>query len=226
MTSVFVASLAFAATENDIRQHFAACGNIVGVKLPISASGKSKGSAYVDFDSEQAAAAACKLNGTSLVGREIRVDISARAKARAGLPQEPVARGASAGAARGGASGSGRSRNGAGGGARQPRAARGATEKPAGCTTVYVGDLSYQADESMLRQAFGACGTIVNVRIAVHRDSGRSKGFAHIEFQSTEATDAAVALTGVAINERAVRVDYAPPLRDVPSAGAVGAGRS
>ena len=84
------------------------------------------------------------------------------------------------------------------------------SEKPEGCTTCFLGNLSWNADEDLVRQAFDSCGTITGVRIATDRETGRPKGFGHIEFETTEAADAAIAMAGTLVDGREVRVDYAP----------------
>ncbi len=81
--------------------------------------------------------------------------------------------------------------------------------KPEGCNTVFVGNLSYEATEDDLREAFSACGAVSSVRIANDYETGRSKGFGHVEFESTESVDAAVAMAGSEVAGRQIRVDYA-----------------
>lgn len=81
--------------------------------------------------------------------------------------------------------------------------------KEDGCTTVFVGNLDFNIDEDSLRQAFADCGEITQVRFAMDRESGEFKGFGHIEFAESGATDKAVALAGTDILGRAVRVDFA-----------------
>lgn len=83
------------------------------------------------------------------------------------------------------------------------------SEKPANCTSVFVGNLSWAATEDQIREIFSSCGSINNVRIATDPESGRSKGFGHVDFDGTDAVDEAVKLTGTEIAGRAIRVDYA-----------------
>jgi len=88
-------------------------------------------------------------------------------------------------------------------------ATRGLSEKPEGCTTVFVGNLSWNADDNSLQEAFSECGEISSVRIAYDKESGKSRGFGHVEFTSEEGVAKAIALTGTEIAGRAIRVDYA-----------------
>ena len=87
------------------------------------------------------------------------------------------------------------------------------SEKPDGCTTVFVGNLSFSIDEDTLREAFASCGEIASVRFAEDRETGAFKGFGHIEFVDSESTDKAVAMAGEDVMGRAIRVDYAADRR-------------
>ena len=66
------------------------------------------------------------------------------------------------------------------------------TQKQEGCITVFVGNLAWDVDEDSLRDAFKDCGEITQVRFSTDRETGDFKGYGHIEFAETEATDAAV----------------------------------
>ena len=70
---VFVGNLTFSATEADLRQHFATCGNIIRVKILSSPDGRSKGAAFVGFDSAGGVDAALRLAGTEFMGRQLKV---------------------------------------------------------------------------------------------------------------------------------------------------------
>mmetsp|Transcript_7855 Transcript_7855/g.12282 ORF Transcript_7855/g.12282 Transcript_7855/m.12282 type:complete len:486 (-) Transcript_7855:78-1535(-) len=87
------------------------------------------------------------------------------------------------------------------------------SEKPPGCLTVFVGNLSWEIDEESLRAAFAECGEITQVRFATDRETQEFKGFGHIEFAETEATDKAIAMAGTDIVGRQVRVDFAADRR-------------
>jgi nucleolin len=89
----------------------------------------------------------------------------------------------------------------------KPRS-QGLSAKPAGCLTVFVGNLSWQATEDDLRSTFESCGAVTGVRIAMDRETGKSKGFGHVEFEDSAATDEAVKLTGTTVAGRPIRVDF------------------
>jgi len=73
-------------------------------------------------------------------------------------------------------------------------------------TTIFVGNLSWDSDENSIKSAFESCGAITSVRVATKPD-GQSRGFCHIQFESPDSIDKALALSGTEIDGRAVRVD-------------------
>ncbi len=56
---------------------------------------------------------------------------------------------------------------------------------------LYVGNLSYKANEESLTELFSQAGTVTSAKIIVDKLSGRSKGFAFVEMGSTEEADKA-----------------------------------
>ena len=104
-------------------------------------------------------------------------------------------------------------------------AAREPSQKEEGCTTVFVGNLSFNIDEDTLREAFSSCGEISSIRFATDRETGDFKGFGHVEFVESDSTDAAVALAGTYVMDRALRVDYANDRRKSGGFGGGGGGR-
>jgi nucleolin len=101
-----------------------------------------------------------------------------------------------------------------------PRQVREPRESSPPSSTVYIGNLPFDLSEGQLRKFIDAAeGDIKNVRIATDRETGRPKGFAHIEFEDTAAaTQAYEAMTGREIDGRKVRLDYSQP-RDPRNAG-------
>ena len=61
--------------------------------------------------------------------------------------------------------------------------------KPEGCTTVFVGNMSFDVTEECIREAFGDCGTIVSVRWGTDKESGDFRGFCHLSFDASAAVD-------------------------------------
>ena len=77
---------------------------------------------------------------------------------------------------------------------------------------LYVGNLSYQLDDALLKDAFEAYGEVVSAKIIMDRESGRSKGFGFVEFTDKASADAAIeALNGKDLNGRNLNVSEARP---------------
>ncbi|MCB0394021.1 MAG: RNA-binding protein [Bdellovibrionales bacterium] len=74
---------------------------------------------------------------------------------------------------------------------------------------LYVGNLAYGATEGDLQDLFGQHGEN-NVKLITDRDSGRSKGFAFVEFQDAGAAEEAMSkLDGHNFMGRTIRVSVA-----------------
>lgn len=58
--------------------------------------------------------------------------------------------------------------------------------------TLFVSNFPFTTTEDELRGTFEAMGAIQSVRIIVDRDTGRSRGFAFIEFSDPQALDIAI----------------------------------
>lgn len=63
---------------------------------------------------------------------------------------------------------------------------------------IYVGNLSYQAQDSELATLFGDYGNVLKVNVVKDRDSGRGRGFGFVEMNSSAEADQAV----MALNEK------------------------
>ncbi len=78
---------------------------------------------------------------------------------------------------------------------------------------LYVGNLSYNTNDSSLAELFSSCGTVESARVITDRDTGRSKGFGFVEMSSDkEASDAIAKFNGQEIDGRAVTVNEAKPM--------------
>ena len=92
-------------------------------------------------------------------------------------------------------------------------------------TKVFIGSLSYDAEEHDLRNAFEKYGSIVEIKIPTDRESGRKRGFGFVEFETNgEAQDAIDGAAGSEICGRAININMAQPKRD--GGGGGGGGRS
>ena len=75
---------------------------------------------------------------------------------------------------------------------------------------VYVGNLSYRTTEDELMSKFSEFGGVSDVKIIMDRETGRSKGFGFITFESPEGAKGAIeALDGQDFGGRNIRVNIA-----------------
>lgn len=77
---------------------------------------------------------------------------------------------------------------------------------------VFVGNLNFQTKKEDLWDYLDNVGKVIEVRIATNYN-GRSKGFAHVEFETYEDADAALAINGKEFEGRPLRVNLAKPDR-------------
>lgn len=92
-------------------------------------------------------------------------------------------------------------------------------------TNIFVGNLSYDATEDDLRDAFAQYGEVSSVNIITDRDTGRPRGFAFVEMQDDSAAQTAIEnLNQTEIRGRAVNVNVARPKADRPRRGGGGRG--
>lgn len=75
--------------------------------------------------------------------------------------------------------------------------------------SLYVGNLSFDATEEDLREAFEAHGEVSSARIISDRATGRSRGFAFVEMDDESAEAAMEAMNGAELKGRALRVNEA-----------------
>ena len=75
MTSIYVGNLPFSATEDEIRQMFAAFGAVQSVKLISDRdTGRPRGFGFVEMDEQGAKKAIDALNGSDMGGRALRIN--------------------------------------------------------------------------------------------------------------------------------------------------------
>nr|CAG8442451.1 3171_t:CDS:2 [Entrophospora candida] len=75
--------------------------------------------------------------------------------------------------------------------------------------TIFVGNLSFKADENQLDQLFNGFGKIVSIRLPTHPDTGSLKGFGYVQFSDINAAKNAMDLQGTVLAGRSIRLDYA-----------------
>ena len=90
---------------------------------------------------------------------------------------------------------------------------------------LYVGNLTYATDDSVLTQLFSQFGTVQSAQVIMDRDTGRSKGFGFVEMGSDQEAQAAIAgLHGKQIEGRTLTVNEARPKEERPGRGPGGGG--
>jgi RNA recognition motif-containing protein len=77
---------------------------------------------------------------------------------------------------------------------------------------LYVGNLSYNTGDQELRDAFSPHGNLVSASVVIDRDSGQSRGFGFVEYQSSEEAQRAVdTMNGANLDGRSLNVNIARP---------------
>ncbi len=87
---------------------------------------------------------------------------------------------------------------------------------------LFVGGLSFNTTDLGLRDGFARFGEIVEAKVILDRDSGRSRGFGFVTFADGAAAQAAIAeMNGTDFEGRTIKVNEA---EDKPRGGGFGGG--
>ncbi|CAH8305473.1 unnamed protein product [Eruca vesicaria subsp. sativa] len=71
---------------------------------------------------------------------------------------------------------------------------------------LFIGGMEYGMNEDSLREAFSKYGEVVETRVILDRETGRSRGFGFVTFTSAEAASSAIqALDGQDLHGRVVK---------------------
>jgi cold-inducible RNA-binding protein len=82
---------------------------------------------------------------------------------------------------------------------------------------LFVGNLSYQTVENDLQDFFAAAGNVSSVNLMMDKFTGKSRGFAFVEFTSDEEANKAVEMfNGKELQGRALTVNIARPREERP----------
>lgn len=184
-TELFVKNLSYKSTEDSIYEYFSKFGTVSNVKLLTDKNtGKPKGIGFVKFESRADAKKAIE-NVGEVDGRTPSCSWS-------------------------------NDKSGAGNGNAGSFGNKGGFNKPAqpnysGEThTIFVGNLGFKTNENTIKNFFCKAGNVVGVRIAKQED-GRAKGFCHVDFDSSDAVQKAIAYAGQQLDGREIRVDASEP---------------
>lgn len=198
VSNLFVGNLSWNVDEEWLTREFEEFGELSGVRVITDRdSGRSKGYGYVEFTQVDSAVQALEaMNGTMIDGRYIRVDFS--------LPRQPKNDGFTP-----------QQRS-------FDRAQRYGDTPKEPSKTLFVGNVSFNADESMLSELFQDYGTITAVRLPTDKATEQLKGYGYVDFTTIDEAKAAFeGLQGANISGRPIRLDFASERsnNDSPSGG-------
>lgn len=144
-------------------------------------TGRSRGFGFVTMaTTEGAEAAISRLDGSELGGRMLRVNF-------------PVPKG-------------GEVPRSAGRGERGPRPAG----SPGAGNKLYIGNLSWNCDDYGLADLFTDFGSVLEAKVVMDRETGKSRGFGFVTFNSAaEANEAVSRMDGQEVDGRQLRVNVA-----------------
>ncbi|MBM4222582.1 MAG: RNA-binding protein [Gammaproteobacteria bacterium] len=76
---------------------------------------------------------------------------------------------------------------------------------------IHIGNISYRTTKETLEQEFASCGDITDVSLPLDKQTGKSRGFAFINFETVSGQKAALQKDGVKVDGRALRISEARP---------------
>jgi cold-inducible RNA-binding protein len=82
---------------------------------------------------------------------------------------------------------------------------------------LFVGSLSWNTDDKALQDAFAQFGNVASATVIKDRESGRSKGFGFVEFETEDEGKAAIKeMNGKELDGREITVNEARPREERP----------
>lgn len=77
-------------------------------------------------------------------------------------------------------------------------------------TKLFVGNLSYSTSDESLREAFSRFGDVLSATVITDRETGRSRGFGFVEYDSdSDAQSAIESMNGSDLDGRTLNVNVA-----------------
>jgi RNA recognition motif-containing protein len=84
-------------------------------------------------------------------------------------------------------------------------------------TRLFVGNLAYQTGENDLQEYFAQAGTVTSVNLMLDKMTGKSRGFAFVEFAEPEAAQRAIdQLNNKEFQGRQLTINIARPREERP----------
>ncbi|KAF5189984.1 Rna-binding protein cp29b protein [Thalictrum thalictroides] len=197
---LFVGNLPFDVDSAELANLFERAGNVQVVEVIYDKlSGRSRGFGFVTMSKvEEVEAAVQQFNGYELDGRRLRVN--------SGPPPPKDENSSFRGSQVAGSFGGSRGSFGGSGGRNDSS------------NRVYVGNLSWSVDDSALENLFSEQGKVIEAKVVMDRESGRSRGFGFVTYSSPEEVNNAISsLNGADFDGRDIRVSVAearPPRRE------------
>jgi len=188
--NLFIGNLSWGVDEPMLQAEFEGFGEISNTRIVTDKqSGRSKGFGYVEFTNlDDAKKAHEAMQGHFLDGRKLNVDFS--------TPRPPKDFNSP-------------------GQFSQQRASKFGDQRSPPSNTLFIGNISFEANNEIVMETFAPYGTVNRVSLPTDRESGNLKGFGYVDFETVEESTAALeALNGVDIAGRRIRVDFAGPRPD------------
>jgi len=178
---VFCGNLSYKIDESTLISVFEEAGCPFNkVKFITNSDGSFWGSSILDFSSiELAKKAASTLNGIEVLQRPLKVELC-RPKTDSKVENNR----------------------------KQQSNNRERSEKVPGSTTIFIGAVADEATEDTFRELFKDCGKITSFRWVNDASTGQFKGCGFIEFETEDAPDLAIELSGTTVCGRRIRIDY------------------
>ena len=155
ITRLFLGNLPFAVDDAGLKDFIPGVTHIKWITD--KETGKFYGSAFVEMDTAESAAAAVGKSGQDLMGRAIKVNFAPARPGDVWPPQKPVQ---------------------TGGGQAGGKGIKALGEKPENCVKLFIGNLSYEIDDDGITKFFASVDAELKaVRWLHHRDSGDFKGW-------------------------------------------------
>ncbi|KAL8936061.1 MAG: hypothetical protein Q9211_004367 [Gyalolechia sp. 1 TL-2023] len=180
--NLFVGNLSWNVDEEWLAREFEGHGEIKSTRIVTDReTGRSRGFGYVEFVNPSDGVKAHKaLKETMIDGRTINLDFAGAKK------DKPAA------------------------GGNQERSNKYGDQLNEPSSTIFCANLAFGATEDDVSNAFSEHAPVTAVRIPTDMNTGQPKGFAYVQFSTTEeATTAFEGMTGASINGRTIRIDYA-----------------
>jgi len=89
---------------------------------------------------------------------------------------------------------------------------------------IFVGGLAWATSDGGLRDAFEEFGGVVEAKVIMDRETGRSRGFGFVTFDSADAVQKALGLNGTMLDGRTIRVERAASRSGGGGGGGFGGG--